>query len=79
MNSPVASALERRARQVQVGAGGDRQEVVLVVAELVKLFIEGHEAVVVLGSQFFCLTFVLALEQLLGGLPPCTEVVLRRR
>ncbi|WP_231923906.1 hypothetical protein [Microcella alkaliphila] len=33
--------LERCSRQVQIRAGGDRQEVVLVVAELVKLFIEG--------------------------------------
>jgi hypothetical protein len=69
--------LERRARQVQVGAGSDRQEVVLVVAELVKLLVEGHEAVVVLGGQFLLLDLlVLTLEQLLGRLSPGTEVVL---
>ena len=68
--------LEWRARQVQVGAGGDRQEVVLVVAEFVKLLVESHEAVVVLRGQFLLLDFlVLALEQLLGGLSPRTEVV----
>ena len=69
--------LERRARQIQVGAGGDRQEVVLIVAELVKLLIEGHEAIVVLRGQFLLLDLlVLTLEQLLGRLTPRTEVVL---
>ena len=69
--------LERGSRQVQVGAGGDWQEVVLVVAELVEFLVEGHEAVVVLGGQLLLLDLlVLALEQLFSGLSPSAEVVL---
>nr|WP_297102392.1 hypothetical protein [Tessaracoccus sp.] len=69
--------LERRARQVQVRASRDRQEVVLVVAELVEFLVEGDEAVVVLGGDLLLLDpLVLTLEQLLGRLTPSAEVVL---
>ena len=69
--------LERRAREVEVGPGRDRQEVGLVAGQLVELLVELVEHRGVLGFELLLGDLdVLALEQLLGVVAPGAEVVL---
>ena len=71
-------SLEGCARQVEVGASGDRQELCLVTAQLVELGVEGVQRTIgELGSQLLVgYLLILTLEQCLGRFAPCTEVVL---
>jgi hypothetical protein len=68
--------LERRAGEVEVGLGGDGQELGLLLRELAEVFVHVLQAGgvfelgLLLGDRL-----LLALEQLLGGLAPRAEVV----
>ena len=69
--------LEWGAGEVEVGLGGDREELGLGFAELVKLLVEAFEVRVELCLQLLLgLSVVLALEEFLGAVTPSTEVIL---
>ena len=77
MNSPVASALKRRPGEIQVRLGRDRQKVGLRFGKLLQVFVHASQAGGVLELGLLLRDrIVLALEQLLGSVTPCAEVVL---
>ena len=67
---------ERRAREVEVRLGGDRQELDLLLREFAEVFVHIFQAAAVLELGLLLRDRVLlALEQFLRGLAPCAEVV----